>query len=216
MLERLKKANHDFDIFSVEDEEFKTFGRVIKGIDVSELTEESKKIEIPKEGVSYTPSQDLFEKLDAANFIKNELFGGMLSQTGYCWGHNSMLNATEWHSCNEINIALTPLVLLVAHVWDIENEVIDSSKFVAFYLPAGTTVELYSTTLHYCPCQVSDDGFKCVVGLLKETNTANETSSCDKKLVAKNKWLIAHVGNEAKIKQGAVAGITGKNFKVIY
>ena len=53
-----------------------------------------------------------------------------------------------------------------------------------------------------------------VVSLPKDTNTALETELLDKRITAKNKWLIAHVDNEAKIKQGAVAGITGINYEI--
>ena len=126
------------------------------------------------------------------------------------------MNATEWHTSNEINIAITDLVLILGHRWDIHNDKIDSSLFKAFYVPKGTVVEVFSTSLHYCPCQVNDAGFKCVVVLPKDTNTAVETEVLDKRITAKNKWLIAHVENEAKIKQGAVAGITGINYEIKY
>ena len=48
------------------------------------------------------------------------------------------------------------------------------------------------------------------------TNTALEGEVADKRITAKNKWLLAHVENEAKIKQGAVPGITGINYKINY
>ena len=140
----------------------------------------------------------------------------MDSQLGYCWGHSNFLNATEWHKGSEINIAITPLVLILGHVWDIVDGKIDSSDFTAFYLPAGTVVEVYETTLHFCPCEVEQSGFGCVVGLPEGTNTNLETKVENKMLFRKNKWLICHVDNKALIEKGVVAGITGTNYEIKY
>ncbi len=125
-----------------------------------------------------------------------------------------MLNATEWHTSSEINIAITPLVLILGHIWDIKNGKFDSSDFKAFYLPAGTIVEVYATSLHYCPCQVSDSGFGSVVGLPLGTNTDLETESENPLLFRKNKWIICHTDNEELINDGVTAGITGTNFEI--
>ena len=214
MLENLKKLNPDFHVFSVYDPEFKPFGRILD-LNAEEIIRVGETFEMP-EGVIYKPSIDAFEELDIAAEIRDEVYGTLPTQIGYCYGHSRMLNATEWHTASEVNIAVTDFVLLLGHLWDIENGKIDSSQFKAFYVPKGTSVEVYATSLHYCPCQVSDEGFKCVVGLPSGTNTALDKQLKDKKITAKNKWLIAHVDNEAKIKQGAVPGITGINFEVKY
>ena len=58
-------------------------------------------------------------------------------------------------------------------------------------VPKGTTIEVYATTLHFCPCEVTVSGFSCIVGLQRGTNHPLE----DRKqglLWAKNKWLLAH------------------------
>lgn len=214
MLENLKKLNPDIAVHSVYEDVFKPFGRILN-LDTDEIVKVAEQFEMP-ENVIYTPSTKEFEELSIAREINDEVFGTLPTQTGYCYGHSKMLNATEWHTSSEINIAVTDMVLILGHLWDIENDKIDSSMFKAFYVPKGTAIEVYATTLHYCPCQVSDDGFRCVVSLPKDTNTALEKSLDDKKITAKNKWLIAHVENEAKIKQGAVAGIKGTNFEIKY
>lgn len=214
MLENLKKLNPDIAVHSVYENEFKSFGRILK-LNTEEIIKVAEGFQIP-ENVIYTPSTKEFEELSIAKEINDEIFGTLPTQTGYCYGHSKMLNATEWHTSSEINIAVTDMILILGHLWDIENEKIDSSMFKAFYVPKGTAIEVYATTLHYCPCQVSDDGFRCVVALPKDTNTALETQLKDKKVTAKNKWLIAHVDNIAKIKQGAVAGITGTNYEIKY
>ena len=215
MLEMLKEKNKDIEFFNVDSEEFKTFGKIIN-IDAEEIIKTAEKIENPAEGSSYVPLEESFKALKISEEIEKEYYGTLPSQMGYCWGHNTMMNATEWHTSSEINIAVTPLVLILGHVWDIENGKIDSSKFKAFYLPKGTAVEVYSTSLHFCPCQVSDDGFGCVVGLPKGTNTPLEEEVEDKQLFRKNKWIISHVENTPLIEKGVVAGITGKNFEIKY
>ena len=214
MLENLKKLNPNIAVHSVFENEFKSFGRILK-LNTEEIIKVAEGFQMP-ENVIYTPSTKEFEELPIAKEINDEIFGTLPTEVGYCYGHNKMLNATEWHTSSEINIAVTDMVLILGHLWDIENDTIDSSMFKAFYVPKGTAIEVFATTLHYCPCQVIDEGFRCVVALPKDTNTALETQLKDKKVTAKNKWLIAHVDNIAKIKQGAVAGITGTNYEIKY
>ena len=216
MLEYLKKLNPDIDFYDVNDAEFASFGRVIKNLDASEITEAANKITRPESGSAYMASVPEFEALDIAKQIEDEYFGTLPSQLGYCHGHSNFLNATEWHACSEINIAITPLVLILGHVWDIKDGKIDSSKFTAFYLPAGTVVEVYATTLHFCPCEVQKEGFGCVVGLSSGTNTDLEKEVQNKMLFRKNKWIICHVDNEALLNRGVVPGITGTNYKIKY
>lgn len=216
MLDTLKLKNPDIKLYSVNSEEFKTFGRVITGLDTSEIIKAAEKISRPSEGSAYTPSEESFEKLIIADEIKTKYFGTLPTQIGYCHGHNSLLNAAEWHMSSEINIAVTPLVLILGHIWDMENRETESSKFTAFYLPAGTAIEVYATTLHFCPCEVENGGFGCVVGLPLGTNTPLETEGPDPLLFRKNKWLIAHNDNKALISRGVLPGISGENFKINY
>lgn len=216
MLDKLKRLNPEIGFFSVTDNEFSTFGRVINGLDIKELSQTAKKIKNPENGSSYLPSVEDFENLEIATLFKNEFYGSLPTQLGYCWGHNTLMNATEWHNANEINVAVTPLVLILGHIWDIENGKIDSSEFKAFYLPAGTVVEVYATTLHFCPCEVQKEGFGCVVGLPKGTNTNLSDKPINPLLFRKNKWILAHINNDELIKKGVVSGITGTNFEIKY
>lgn len=215
MFEKLKKLNPTVDFYNVTDKEFDPFGRIID-IDTAEIIETAKKIQNPEIGSSYLPSVEDFENLSVATEIKNEFFGSLPTQIGYCWGHNTLMNATEWHTSSEINIAVTPLVLILGHIWDIDNGKIDSSKFKAFYLPKGTVVEVYATSLHFCPCEVDKNGFGCVVGLPAGTNTDLTVKKENPMIFRKNKWIICHVENEALKNKGVVAGITGTNYEIKY
>lgn len=216
MLNILKEKNPYIKLYSVNDSEFKTFGRVITDLDTSEIIAAAEKIERPEAGSAYSPREESFERLQIADQIKKEFFGTLPTQIGYCHGHNSLLNAAEWHFSSEINIAVTPLVLILGHVWDIENGKIDSSSFKAFYLPKGTAAEVYATTLHFCPCETEKSGFGCVVGLPLGTNTPLEEEADNPLLFRRNKWIIAHVENSSLISKGVVSGITGKNFEIKY
>lgn len=216
VLEDLKRVNPDLPIFSVNDDEFRSYGNIIKDPAVSEIIAAAEKIERPDTGSAYSPSEESFEKLPIASWLQTEAFGTLPAQVGYCHGHNSFLNAAEWHFSSEINIAVTPLVLILGHVWDIEDGKIDSSRFQAFYLPKGTAAEVYATTLHFCPCEVEKSGFGCVVALPLGTNTPLDGRAENPLLFRKNKWLIAHTENTPLINRGAVPGITGKNYEIKY
>lgn len=216
MLNILKEKNPDIKLYSVNDSEFKTFGRVIRNLDTAEIIAAAEKIKRPETGSVYSPSEESFERLQIAAQIKKEFFGTLPAQVGYCHGHNSLLNAAEWHFSSEINIAVTPIVLILGHVWDIENGKIDSLSFKAFYLPQGTAVEVYATTLHFCPCETQKSGFGCVVGLPLGTNTTLDGTAENPLLYRKNKWIIAHEENSELINRGVVSGITGKNFEIKY
>ncbi len=216
MIDKLRKLNKNIDFFTVFDDAFLEFGKVIKGINTTEIVSVAKNFRNPKESSMYLPSEPSFETLDIAKTIQNDLFGFMPTQVGYCYGYSNFLNATEWHSSSEINIATTDLVLILGQRKDIIDNKIDSSKFKAFFVPQGTMIEVYATSIHFCPCQVDDNGFGCVVALPKGTNTPLEEQPHDKLLFRKNKWILSHVDNKNLIDRGVVAGIYGENFKINY
>ena len=93
------------------------------------------------------------------------------------------------------------------------DDTYDTAKAEAFFVPAGTVIEVYATTLHYAPCHTQDGGFRCVVILPKGTNTDMEpvenVFSEDRLLFAKNKWLIGH--EEGGLPENAFIGLKGEN-----
>lgn len=202
-------------IQNVTDASFRKYGKVVKEYDCSKLLKEMEKTPLPL-GVVYEPSVEELENLSVAEDLKNRMYGGLPIQIGYCNGKNKELNAVEYHRSSEVNIAVTDLVLLIGCQQDIEDDfTYDTSKIEAFLVPAGTMVEVYATTLHYAPCNVNEEGFRCVVVLPKDTNTEIDFALTnvgeDKLMTAKNKWLIAH--EEAKI-DGAFCGLKGANVSI--
>lgn len=215
MLHVLQAKNSDLKIYSVFDEAFCPFGRVIQP-DTKDIIQAAECIAMPAEGSSYVPTEPTFEALEIAKDIADTYFGQMPTQVGFCWGHSNFLNAVEWHTSSEINVAVTPLVLLLGSLQDIQNRRISSDKLKAFYVPASTALEVYATTLHFCPCEVQKEGFKCVVALPKGTNTELAKPSNDPLLFRTNKWLLTHVENAAHIAKGVVPGVTGINYEIKY
>ena len=216
MLDLLRAKNPNLPIYDIYSEQFLEYGRVIENIDPCEIIREAKKIENPAEGSVYLASVAEFESLGVAEAIKNIGFGTLDTQVGYCYGYNSTLGATEWHYSSEINIAVTPLVLILGKRSDIKGGRMSSADMKAFYLPAGSVVEVYATSTHFCPCQVEDGGFGAVVALPRGTNIPLDAEYDDKLLFRKNKWIICHEENEALINRGVVPGIYGENFKINY
>ena len=216
LIELLRSKNPGLTIYDVRDEAFSEYGVVLKGYDTKDIMLEAAKLEAPKEGSLYLASVEDFEKLPIAQKIKDEIFGTLDTQVGYCYGHSNYMNALEWHSCSELNIAVTPLVLILAKRSDATNGKLDSSCAKVFFVPAGTVVEVYATTLHFCPCEVNESGFGCVVALPAATNTPLDAPSSDPLLFRKNKWIFAHEDNAALLQRGVVAGIYGENYKINY
>lgn len=199
-------------ILNVNDSAFRKYGKILKNNIYDEILDVMEKVECPRE-VIYNPSVKELENTSEIKVLSNEIYGGMPIQIGYCNGHNNKLNAVEYHRDSEVNIAATDLILLLGYQPDITDDfTYDSSKIEAFFVPKGTAIEVYATTLHYAPCGVDGNGFKCVVVLPKGTNTDIDFSipkeGENMLLMARNKWLIAH--EDANI-ENAVNGIQGIN-----
>ncbi len=101
---------------------------------------------------------------------------------------------------------------------DIENDILDTAKAKAFFVPKGVLVEVYATTLHYAPCHNDPaKGFRVLVALPLNTNTdyrpGKGKNTLDKSLWARNKWLLAHA-ESSEAKQGAYIGLKGENIDI--
>lgn len=215
MLEKLKTLNRDLEIYSIRDKEFKKYGNVLD-IDTREIVEACEKLPRPEKGSEYIATVESLETLKMSEGLRLIAFGGCPAQIGITHGYNSFMNGLEYHRCSEVNVAVTPLVLILGLQYEMDGSEYDSSKVKAFYLERGDAVEIYATSLHFCPCQVSDDGFSCVTVLPSGTNTLLQKPSDDKLLFKKNKWIICHDQNRALIDRGVYPGIHGVNHEIKY
>jgi len=200
-------------VYSVTDERFKKYGKIVKDIDFSQLVAVMEEATPLPEGVEYVPGLEALEALPVRKELTDKAYGELPVQIGYCNGHNSMLNALEYHRSSEINVAATDAILMLGSQQDITDDfTYDTSLVEAFLVPKGTAVEVYATTLHYAPCGVDGAGFKVAIVLPKGTNLEldeKHQGGEDGHLTAKNKWLIGHP--EGGLPEGSPMGLVGKN-----
>ena len=221
MIKHLNSVN-DVKIFSVFDDEFKPYGRIVTGYDFKMLCEYMEdNTSIPENGNIYVPSVDEMEKLPVFREVQNTLYGGMPVQFGYCNGRNTTYNGFEYHKGSEINVAVTDFMLVLGLTNQIEDNKFYVGNEKVFYVPKGTAIEMYQTTLHLSPCRTCDDGFKCIVILPRGTNTPLKRKAVNddpesKLLLQTNKWVLAHKDREPLVKQGAHIGLIGENKELNY
>ena len=207
----------------VTDTSFRKYGKILTGIDFSEIYNVLEEMDYP-EDVEYAASFGPLEEPEFRQKLSNTLYGELSVEIGYCSGHNKMLNALEYHRSSEANVAVTDIILLLGHQSDItEDFTYDTAQLEAFFVPAGTAVELYATTLHYVPIGTKENDYAFKMGVVLPFGTnfplgvtlgaeaEKEKLPEEKLLFAKNKWLIAH---EESGEEGAFIGLTGKNISV--
>ena len=204
------------EIKSLNNEAFVKYGFSVRGHDFKELLDVLvSNTDRPENSVIYKPGDEKLEGLGIAGKIRDNLFGGIPVQIGYCNGSNNTLNALEYHRGSEVIVAAEDVVLLIAPLQEMRDYTLDTSKVEAFLLPAGSAVLLFETTLHYAPCNApGNNGFRTIIALPKGTNTEKPDMGVfndeDKMLLARNKWLIAHP-DSPEAKMGAYVGLSGSN-----
>ena len=202
-------------ILSVSDPSFRNYGQVLAGYDVTELLATLDRVTPCPDGVEYVPEQPELQALAIEKELRNNAYGGMPVQIGWCNGHNTKMNCLEYHRDSELNVGTQDFILLLAKREDLVDGVLDADKVAAYYCPAGVMVEVYATTLHYAPCSAKKgQGFKVVIVLPKGTNLPKPDITVkneeDEILWAANKWLLAHA-DSAEAAQGAKVLIRGAN-----
>ena len=174
---------------------------------------------MPEAGTRYEPSLPALEALPDFARAQSQLRGEGATQIGCCWGYNTRLGALEYHRASEHLIAVSDVTLLVAPLQAMEGLTLPAGQVRAFYVPQGTAVELYATTLHFAPCQTSDTGFRAIIILPRGTNrplTGPRPEGGDGPLLwAQDKWLIAHPSH-ASVSRGAFPGIAGEDIALAY
>lgn len=212
MLSRIQKLNPHVTIIPVTDDAFRQFGSVIKNIDFSEIIRLIGDTAIPEDSNRYVADDNDLCIKPFYNEVKRKIFGEMDIEIGYCNGHTHCLNAMEYHKSSEVNFTVSDCVLMLASFFNIREGKLSADDVIIFYLPAGTAVELYATTLHFAPCAIDKKGFQVGIILPKHTNKPLSTGlqSDEPMLFANNKWLLAHP-DAPSAKRGAYCGITGEN-----
>ena len=221
-LETLKKLNQDITIKPIYDLSFLKYGKVLPFSlfeDYAAYLEQETKI--PQTLNQYIADDPHLHTLFKVSPLINDIFDHASLEFGYVNGNNSSLNALEFHPSAEINIAITPLVLMLGHANDIKDLTYDVNRLEAYYIPARTAIVINSHVLHFSPCKVSDEGFKCGVILPYGTNMAfvspEEKIRLNEPLLYKtNKWLLAHPDNQTLLDLGAYPGLKGKNINIEY
>lgn len=195
---------------TVNDKSFKTYGRVIKEKNFSNMIneiDEKKLITVPNSGNQYFPSVQSIENLPECDWVRKNIFGGLPIQFGSGAGHNQKISAIEFHQGSEVIVAVTDAILVVGHRYDIKNNQYDASLMEEFLLEKGTAIELYSTTLHYSPIEIDKDGYKQAIALIKGTNTELNEEVDNPMVKVTNKFMLVHKSREDKIKMGYLVGL---------
>jgi len=134
-------------------------------------------------------------------------------QIGYCNGKNKKLNALEFHKSSEIIVAGTDLILILGKISDIQDNTYDTSKVEVFKMLAGEVVEIYATTLHYCPISIGDECFSAAILLPKHTN--DNLLQPVGGMAARNKWLYGHE-ESFDLNSNELAGrLIGENIEIV-
>ena len=206
-------------IYSVYDPAFKPYGQIVEGMEdaVKEIMTALATTPLP-DAVGYVPEEPVLQELPAATEVSEHLYGGMPVQMGWCNGHNTKLNCLEYHRDSEFNLGTENFILLLARQDEICDGVLDTAKVKAFWVPAGTLIECYATTLHYAPCHTDPNkGFQVLIALPKGTNTDKPAITPktpeDQLLWARNKWLLAHA-ESSEAADGAVVALVGENIDI--
>ena len=204
---------------SVTDKSFLKYGRILN-LNTDEFVKVMQEKASIETGTAYVASDPELEKLPLFKQLQDEIYGDVPIEFGWCNGHNNKLNAIEYHRCSEIDIAATDLILMLGMQQDIDytNNTYEADKIEQFFIPAGTAVELYATTLHFAPSRQNNKEFRCGIVLIKDTNLPLKAKPEDLRgenqlLFARNKWLICHEDSRPA-KNGGHIGLIGKNLEV--
>lgn len=211
------------EIYHLTDERFARYGRVLPDLQVDQLVEEAGKFIRNFDGVRYERSLEVLEVTEDFKKIQKWFGGEAKLQCGLCWGHNVTMDAVEYHRSSEINVGAEDMVLMLGDMRDVKNNTYKSAALEFFFVPKGTAVELFGTTLHYAPCQASEEGFSTVVILPDMTNAPLSEDTVkkipgmtgeDRLLFGNNKWVIAHPDCSDVKNSFAYPGIIGENRKI--
>ncbi len=190
-------------ILAVSSVSFRTYGGIVDGYPCAELIKRLAQTDAPADCVNYIASLDSLESCAEFAALQNGFFGGLACQAGVCSGYTTRVDALEYHRCSELLLFGTDAVLLLGHRWEIEDGQYDFGRLEAFFVPRGTLLELFATTLHYSPCAAApNEPFRAAVVLPRGTNGAyplpRGQNAEARLLEAANKWVV-HAARPAEI-----------------
>lgn len=212
-LEEFRAANPDLEILPVTDSSFADFG-VIYNYPLAEIEDVMNHVAMPESGSTYLQSIPELEKTEAIQAIGRDVFAGMPIDAGATIGHTDDFSAFEYHQCSELNIMLDDVVMVFAKRQTLDKQgTIDPRRDgKIYYVPKGTIVELYNTTLHYAPIEVTKSGYKVIVVVLHGTNLPLPAGfkSGNPRVVKQGKFQVVHPVRQDKIAQGYQVALTGE------
>ncbi len=182
MLKQIQDLNPDYVIEPISSPKFRTYGEILK-LDVQKAIDY---VNSHTYGNGYLASVSELEALPCIQTLSQHVYGYLKTIAGVVTGTNDVLNGIEYHQCSEVIIAVKDYILAVGHRYDMQGNDYDISKCELFYVPQGTVVECYATTLHYTPIAVSKNGFQTICLLLEGTGDEVARNGILKK---KNKCL---------------------------
>lgn len=221
-LRRLNALNPDIGIRNIADNEFQSYGRVLRSHNTDALFPLLSGL-VPGDDIVYVSDLGKIKgsSKTLAALVRHVFNGSTELQVGAVYGRNTKLNALEYHKCAEVIVAELPLIFMTGLVCEIEwpKGTYDLSKVRAFYVPGGTAFEVHPWCLHYVPIHVyGEDGFKCLVILPKGTNMSIDYEPVregeGKLLLSRNKWLLAHPDDSSFAGTAVHFGLMGRNIEL--
>ncbi len=217
-IDKIRIENKKYEIYDITDPKFNAFGTILEGYNLTDIQNYAKEtIEIPKEGNSYSPSNTNLENFEVVKEIGADIYAGLPIEAGECSGQNTSFSAFEFHQGSEVNLILTDVIMILGKRDQMVNGYFNAQEDAkAFYIPAGSVIEMYGTTLHYSPCKVYESGFKVIVILIKGSNEslAIDFKSKNKQIIKINKFQMVHESRKDKIKQGIKVGLSGELIEI--
>jgi hypothetical protein len=224
--EKFTGANKDTMILTLDSSRFRKYGRILRGLDVSQLVETADDLTaIPEEGIRYEPSLKELEDCPISRQF-GTYFGNMPIEVGYCNGTNQTINGMEYHKSPELFVAVTDCVQFLCSFDNLQDfDTVDSRDAEVFFFPKGSVSLIYANVMHLAPCSVQGKGFKSIIVLPLGTNEPlspeaiqDRNASKDPEaqlLFKKNKWMIAHPLRKQLVDQGVHIGLEGENRRIL-
>ena len=177
-------------LYSVFSNEFRAYGRVLKGYDWGDFFRVLRaETPLPETGFFYEASSPALENTPLFYALKARAFGGMPMQLGFCNGKNSRLNCLEYHKSSEICLMADDAVLLLGLLSEAED---------LFYAPCGAAPNAPYRVANALPAGTNGP-------LPQGLSGEGEDLLCR----GQNKWLFAHA--KAPEAENFFAGLRGEN-----